>query len=117
MICMVGFFTCYNVSLAETRNEKLRDIEALIDNGSLAEASRKLSELATAKGRTAEELVVRAGLESRGSIGADFLTAALKGAEFPRQREKIYLNLSRYYQALGNMSNLRRTLSAPLDTA
>lgn len=99
-----------DVSQAASRADKLREIRTLIENGSPAEASRKLSELSSASSRTADELIVRARLEPKGSSAAEFLTAALAGEEHPREREKIYLNLARYYQALGSRSRLSALL-------
>ncbi len=118
-ISMVALFAilfsltvCVGVSSAATRAEKIRDIEALIDRGEASEAAKRLSELASASSRSPQELIALARLEPNGSIGVGFLKAALAGVEYPRQREKIYLSLARYSQALGNLRELRATLSA-----
>ncbi len=111
LLSLVALLVFSDASFGSSRNDKLREIEALIDNGSPDEAARKLSELASANARSPEELIIVARLESDGKVGAGFLRAALKGAEYPRQREKIYLDLARYYQALGNLPKLRIALS------
>ncbi len=110
-LALVAVFVCSVVAVGATRADKLREIEALIDNGSPKEAQDKLSELASANSRSPEELVTLARLETNGNLGAKYLRAALAGTEYPRQREKIYLSLARYYQALGNIPKLRIALS------
>ncbi|HSH00821.1 MAG TPA: SPOR domain-containing protein, partial [candidate division Zixibacteria bacterium] len=68
--------------------------------------------LAQVSFRTPRELTLRARLAADGSQARDFLTAALKSEEHPRERERIYLALAQRHQAAHNLDELKETISA-----
>jgi lipopolysaccharide biosynthesis regulator YciM len=98
--------------LADERSDKLDRIEKLVDQGELSQAQRLLSELSQVSHRSPRELAVRARLKTDGVSSNEFLQAALKVAENPRDRERVYLLSARFYQASESWDSLQMVIRA-----
>lgn len=97
---------------ADERGDKLDRIESQVERGDLKGAARLLSELSQVSHRSPREMAIRARLEAEGQRSIEFLSAALRNAESPRDRERILLLQARYYQAGESWDSLGTVISA-----
>ncbi|MBN4076618.1 SPOR domain-containing protein [Gemmatimonas aurantiaca] len=99
-------------SVASERTERLDEIEKLVSRGEIRKASDLLSELSQVSHRSPREMAIRARLEPAGARSIEFLLAANKVADNPRDRERIFLSQARYYQSGESWDSLAMVLRA-----